>query len=80
VIQTEKLYRTIVEMYPSLAEQDITFDLQYSDEYKAWAIDLRQANHHLKSYISTTEAEGLISGQPCESLAMQFDMLAHAID
>ncbi len=80
MIQTKKLYNSIMTIYPGLAEQSIDLVLHLEEEQQEWSVNFKLTNHHLKTYISMSEAENLILGKPCESLELQLNLISQPIN
>lgn len=75
MINAQKLCRKITEIYPEIGVCGIDVDAVYDQNKKAWVVDLRKDNHHLKTHLETEEADLCLEGKQCVSLGIQVKQL-----
>ena len=75
----EELCRKITDMYPDIGVCGIDLDVEFSDDQKAWVVDLKQKNHHLRTYLEVDDAQVCMEGKQCVSLGMRIAELVSNI-
>ena len=76
----KELCEKIKSIYPDIGECGIDVDVEYSEEKKAWVVDLKKDNHELKTHLEIQEADECMDGKQCVSLGLQIAQLKANID
>lgn len=69
----------ITEVFPEIGACGIDLDVNYDDLNRAWAVDLKRGEHHLKTFLEIDEAERCAAGN-CVSLGLQVAQLRTNIE
>lgn len=79
MIDKEELCRKIISIYPDIGACGIDITVEYSEEKKAWVVDLRKERHELKTHLEEGEADQCMEGKQCVSLGLQIAQLVENI-
>ncbi len=79
MVTREKLCNKITEVFPNIGVCGVNLNVEYDDNNKAWAIDLKRGEHHLKTYLEIEEVDSCIEGKQCVSLGLQVAQLKENI-
>lgn len=79
MIDKKALCEKITSIYPDIGQCGINIDVDYSEEKKAWVVDLKKEKHHLQTHLEADEAEQCMSGKQCVSLGIQVSQLVENI-
>ncbi|MEN8256881.1 MAG: hypothetical protein ABFS09_03360 [Thermodesulfobacteriota bacterium] len=79
MLNSEELCKKITDIYPDIGTCGIDLDVVYSDEKKAWVVDLKQKEHHLLTYLEADDARKCLEGKQCVSLGLQIAELVSNI-
>ena len=71
----KELCDTIQSLYPELGECGINVDVEWSEEKKAWVVDLKKDDHELTTHLEPEDADGCMQGNKCVSLGLQIAQL-----
>jgi hypothetical protein len=71
----KELCDRIRSLYPEIGECGIEVNVEFDENKKVWAVDLKKENHHLKTYLEPLDAKTCIEGQQCVSLGLQIAQL-----
>ena len=71
----DQLCEKIRSVYPDIGECGIDIKVEYNANEKAWVVDLRKENHHLKTYLEPEDANICMEGKQCIGLGMQIFQL-----
>ena len=75
----EELCQSIKSLYPEIGQCGIDVQVEYDDAQKAWVVDLKKENHHLKTYLESEDANTCMEGKQCVSLGLQVAQLVSNI-
>lgn len=75
----EELCKKITEVFPDIGVCGIDLDVSFDEKNKAWAVDLKKGEHHLKTFLEISEAESCLAGKQCISLGLQVAQLKENI-
>ena len=75
----EELCQSIKSLYPEIGQCGIDVQVEYDDAQKAWVVDLKKENHHLKTYLESEDANTCMAGKQCVSLGLQVAQLVSNI-
>jgi hypothetical protein len=76
----KELCDTIQSLYPELGECGINVDVEWSEEKKAWVVDLKKDDHELTTHLEPEDADGCMQGNKCVSLGLQIAQLKANIE
>jgi hypothetical protein len=76
----KELCTTIQLLYPELGECGINVDVEWSENKKAWVVDLKKDNHELTTHLEPEDADGCMKGNKCVSLGLQIAQLKANIE
>jgi hypothetical protein len=71
----KELCQKIKEIHPDIGVCGIDVDVEWDQEKKVWAVDLKRKGHELKTYLEPEDAEGCMNGKQCVSLGLQIAQL-----
>ncbi len=74
------LCQKIKDIHPDIGECGIDVDVEWDNEKKVWAVDLKKESHELKTYLEPEDAEGCMKGKQCVSLGLQIAQLKANIE
>jgi hypothetical protein len=80
MVTKEELCQKIQDVYPKAGVCGVDFEVEYDETAQAWAVDLHQGFHHLRTFIETDEANQCLSGKMCIPLGLQVAQLKHNFD
>ncbi len=75
----EELCQSIKSLYPEIGQCGIDVTIEYDQDKKAWTVDLKKENHHLKTYLEPEDADTCMEGKQCVSLGLQIAQLVSNI-
>ena len=75
MITREELCNKITEVYPDIGVCGIDLDVAYDENNKAWQVDLKKGEHHLKTFLEIDDADKCMEGKECVSLGLQVAQL-----
>ena len=75
----QELCERIVTMYPDIGRCAIDVTVDWDEEKKAWAVDLKKDNHELKHYLEEPDARRCMEGGQCISLGLEIAQLVKNI-
>ena len=76
----KELCDTIQSLYPELGECGINVDVEWSEEKKAWVVDLKKDDHELTTHLEPEDADGCMQGNKCVSLGLQIAQIKANIE
>lgn len=71
----QELCSKITAVFPDIGSCGIDLNVDFDDQNKAWVVDLKKDNHHLKTFLEVEEAEACVAGKQCVSLGLQIAQL-----
>jgi hypothetical protein len=71
----EELCNKIRTIYPELGECGVDVTVEFSEEKKAWIVDLKKDKHELTTHLDLTDADACIEGKECVHLGSQISQL-----
>lgn len=71
----EDICNKIESVIPEAGACGTDFTVEYSEDVKAWVVDLHQGEYHLKTFLDTDEADSCLDKGQCISLGMQVGQL-----
>lgn len=71
----KELCEKIREVFPEIGACGIDLNVEYDSENRAWLVDLRKEDHHLKTFLEIPDAEKCMEGKQCISLGLQIAQL-----
>ena len=80
MITREELCSKITEVFPDIGVCGIDLDVAFDKKNKAWAVDLKKGEHHLKTFLEIEEVDSCLEGQQCVSLGLQVAQLKENIN
>ncbi len=80
MISKEELCRKIVAVFPDIGACGIDVNVDYDQTNKAWVVDLKKDDHHLKTFLEDNEADDCMAGKQCVSLGLQIAQLRKNIE
>ena len=80
MMSKEELCRKITELYPDIGGCGIDLQVNYSDEKKAWMVDLKKGSHELRHYLEDPDAKDCMEGKQCVSLGLEIAQLKKNIE
>ena len=75
MLTREKLCEKITEVFPDIGACGIDLEVDFDKDNKAWVVDLKKDDHHLKTFLEIDEAESCTEGKQCVSLGLQIAQL-----
>jgi hypothetical protein len=75
-----ELCDTIRSLYPELGECGINVDVEWSEDKRAWVVDLKKDHHELTTHLEPEDADGCMEGDKCVSLGLQIAQLKANIE
>ena len=75
----EELCQSIKSLYPEIGQCGINVTIEYEQDKKAWTVDLKKEDHHLKTYLEPEDADACMEGKQCVSLGLQIAQLVSNI-
>jgi hypothetical protein len=72
----KELCEKIKSIYPDIGECGIDVDVDYSEEKKAWVVELKHGEHALSTHLEPEDADACMEGQECVYLGTQVAQLA----
>lgn len=76
----QELCEKIRELYPEVGECGIDIEAEWSEDKKAWVVDLKKGDHELKTHLEPEDADGCMDGKQCVSLGLQIAQLKDNIE
>jgi len=80
MMSKEELCRKITELYPDVGACGMDLKVSYSDEKKAWVVDLKKGSHELRHYLEAPDAKDCMAGKQCVSLGLEIAQLRKNIE
>lgn len=78
--EKQQLCEKITEIYPEIGECGINVKAEFNESEKAWEVDLKKDDHHLKTFLDKEDAAGCIEGKKCVNLGIQIAQLKENIE
>ena len=75
-----KLCEKIVSIYPEIGACGIDVDVNYDEDKKSWAVDLKKDKHELRHYLEVPDADSCMDGKQCVSLGLEISQLKKNIE
>ena len=75
----KELCEKIKSIYPDIGECGIDVEADYDEVKKAWIVDLRHGEHHLRTHIEPEDADACMEGKECVYLGSQIVQLVDNI-
>lgn len=75
-----KLCEKIISIYPEIGNCDIDVDVNYDEDKKSWAVDLKKGSHELRHYLEVPDADSCMAGKQCVSLGLEISQLKKNIE
>ena len=79
MLTNREVCNKIMEVFPEIGVCGIDLNVDYDKSNRAWAVDLKRGEHHLKTYLEIEEAETCAAGN-CVSLGLQVAQLRNNIE
>lgn len=71
----ETLCNKIRQVFPDIGECGIDVKVNYDEDKKAWAVDLKRGERHLKTFLEPQDADTCMDGKQCVGLGLQIAQL-----
>ena len=71
----EDVCRKIESIIPQAGKCGIDFLVEYDKANHAWAVDMKDGDHHLKTFVEDVEAEECLDKDRCIPLSLQIGQL-----
>ena len=75
MLTRQQVCKKIEDVFPNIGACGVNLDVDFDETNKAWVVDLRSGDHHLKTFLETSEAEDCVDGKECISLGLQIAQL-----
>ncbi len=75
-----ELCEKIKSIHPDIGECGIDVNVDWSEDNKAWVVDLKKGEHELQTFLEPEDAEGCMEGKQCVSLGLQITQLKSNIN
>ncbi len=72
----KELCEKIRSIYPDIGECGIDIDVDYNEAKKAWVVELKHGDQHLKTHLDPEDADSCMEGKECVYLGTQISQLA----
>ncbi len=76
----EELCQKIKAVFPDIGACGINVNVEFDKSTKAWAVDLKKGQKHLKTFLDIDEADACMDGKQCVSLGLQSAQLRDNIE
>lgn len=76
----DDICRKIESVLPEAGRCGIDYSVEYDEQNRAWAVDLRKGEQHLTTYIEDAEATSCLENDKCIPLGLQIGQLKRNID
>jgi len=76
----KELCEKIVALYPDIGACGIDVTVDYDEEKKAWAVNLKKSGQTLVHYLENTDADHCIEGKECVSLGLEIAQMKKNIE
>jgi hypothetical protein len=80
VIDKNELCEKIRSIYPDIGECGIAVNVEYDETNNRWAVDLKQGERELKTFLEDGDAEKCLNGIQCVSLGVEIAQLKGNIE
>jgi len=80
VIDKHTICNTIREIYPDIGKCGIDLAVDYDEENRAWAIELKKDGRQLTTYIETADTDTCITRENCIGLGIEIAQLQGNLD
>jgi hypothetical protein len=80
MIDKNTICATIREIYPEIGECGIDLAVDFDEENKAWAVELRRGGRVLKTYLENADADTCITKENCIGLGVEIAQLQGNLD
>jgi hypothetical protein len=80
VIDKNELCEKIRSIYPDIGECGIAVNVEYDETNNRWAVDLKQGERELKTFLEDGDAEKCLNGIQCVSLGVEIAQLRGNIE
>ena len=80
MIDKHTICATIREIYPEIGACGIDIAVEYDQENKAWAVELKRGARVLKTYLEPTDADACITATNCIGLGVEIAQLQGNIE
>lgn len=80
MIDKHTICNTIREIYPEIGKCGIDLAVDYDENNKAWAVELKRGARVLKTYLEPTDADACISRKHCIGLGVEIAQLEGNIE
>ncbi len=61
----------VLDMYPEIRKHDIAVSLYFSEEKKAYVVQLKKDKHELETYLDKSDADECMDGYKCVHLGVR---------
>ncbi|MFC1812164.1 hypothetical protein ACFL03_05685 [Thermodesulfobacteriota bacterium] len=75
-----ELCKKIKSIFPDVGECGMDVDVDYDSDKKAYIVDLKKGDHHLKTYLEPEDADTCMDGKQCIGLAFQIQQLRNNVE
>ena len=75
----KELCDKIRSIYPDIGECGIDIAVEYDEAKKAWIVDLKHGEQHLKTHLEPQDADDCMDGKQCVYLGTQIAQLVSNI-
>jgi hypothetical protein len=72
----KELCDRIRSLYPEIGQCDIEVNVEFDEDKKVWAVNLKKDAHQLKTYLEPVDANTCMEGKQCVSMGLQIAQLA----
>jgi len=80
MLTKEQLCKKIEDVAPGIGVCGVDLNVDYDKENRAWTVDLKRGERHLKTFLENPEAESCVLGKKCISLGVQIGQLRSNLD
>ena len=75
----QELCEKIKSMYPEIGECAVDVNIDFDTTKKAWIVDLKKGDHHLRTHLEPADADACMEGHQCVYLGTQITQLLENI-
>jgi len=76
----KQLCDKLTSIYPDLGACGIDVNVNYDEDKKSWAVDLKKGEHELRHYLDVPDADNCMDGKQCVSLGLEIAQLKKNIE
>jgi hypothetical protein len=75
-----ELCEKIKSVFPDIGECGMDVDVDYDSDKKAYIVELKKGNNHLKTHLELEDADTCMNGKQCIGLGFQIQQLRKNIE